>query len=101
MAVSHKKPFQLYLREEQIEALRHLARKRGVSMAELVRQSVDHFLAEAPLEEEPLWDLVGIGASGVGDLSERHDFYLEKEESGSIKHEAADLRGHGRLAGAH
>ncbi len=80
MAVAHKKPFQLYLREEQLEALRVLAKKRGASMAELVRQSVDRFLEETPLEEEPLWDLVGIGASGTDDLSERHDVYLMQEE---------------------
>ena len=78
MAVSHKKPFQLYLREEQLTALRRLARQRNVSVAELVRQSVDQLLAETPLEEEPLWELVGIGASGAGDLAEKHDTYLAR-----------------------
>jgi len=80
MSVSYKKAFQLYLREEQIEALRYLAKKREVSIAELVRQSVDHFLEETPLEEEPLWDIVGIGSSNVGDLAEHHDAYLAQEE---------------------
>lgn len=80
MTVSHKKPFQLYLREEQMAALRHLARQRGVSMAELVRQSVDRFLEDTPLDEEPLWSLVGIGASGVGDLAQNHDGYLSTME---------------------
>ncbi len=80
MTISHKRPFQLYLREEQIETLRMLAGKRGVSMAELVRQSVDRFIVETPLEEEPLWELVGIGASGVGDLSKQHDAYLARLE---------------------
>ena len=94
MAVAHKKPFQLYLREEQLEALRRLAQKRRVSMAELVRQSVDRLLEEAPLEDEPLWDLVGIGASGLGDLSERHDAYLVKEEMRDISllRDSASLR---------
>jgi len=64
-----------------MEALRRLAKKRGVSMAELVRQSVDRFLEETPLEEEPLWELVGIGASGQGDLAEHHDAYLAAEEA--------------------
>ena len=31
-------------------------------MAELVRQSVDHFLAKAPLEKEAQWDLFGINS---------------------------------------
>jgi len=82
MTVSHKKPFQLYLREEQMATLRHLARQRGVSMAELVRQSVDRFLEDTPWEEDPLWSLVGIGASGVGDLAQHHDAYLAQEEEG-------------------
>lgn len=80
MTVSHKKPFQLYLREEQVAALRHLARQRGASMSELVRQSVDQFLAETPVTEDLLWELVGVGASGVGDLAQHHDAYLAQEE---------------------
>jgi len=80
MTVSHKKPFHLYLREEQVAALRHLARQRGASMAELVRQSVDRFLADTPVEDDPLWSLVGVGASGAGDLAQHHDAYLAREE---------------------
>ncbi|NOX63662.1 MAG: ribbon-helix-helix protein, CopG family [Chloroflexi bacterium] len=80
MSVSHKKPFQVYLYEEQLEALRLLSKKRGASIAELVRQSIDRFIEQAPLEEEPLWGIVGIGSSGIGDLSERHDVYLAEEE---------------------
>lgn len=81
MAASYKKPFQVYLREEQIESLRLLSRKRRVSIAELVRQSIDRLIAETPLEDEPLWGIVGIGASGLGDISERHDVYLAQAET--------------------
>ena len=47
-----------------------------MSLAELVRQGVDRLLEEAPVEEDPLWKIVGIMDSGVGDLAEKHDKYL-------------------------
>lgn len=76
MGTLTKKPFQVYLRPEQLEALRDLAEKRNVSVAELVRQSVDMLLAEVPAEEDALSDIVGMFDSNVGDLAERHDDYL-------------------------
>ena len=75
MAVAMK-PVQVYLRQDQIEPLRAEAARRGVSLAELVRQGVDRLLEEAPVEEDPLWKIVGIMDSGVGDLAENHDKYL-------------------------
>ena len=70
------KPIQVYLRQDQIESLRSEAKRRGVSLAELVREGVDHVLQEAPVEENPLWNIVGIMDSGVGNLAENHDQYL-------------------------
>ena len=70
------KPIQVYLRQDQIDPLRAEAKRRGVSLAELVRQGVDRLLEEAPVEEDPLWKIVGIMDSGVGDLAENHDKYL-------------------------
>ena len=70
------KPIQVYLRQDQIDPLRAEAKRRGVSLAELVRQGVDRLLEEAPVEEDPLWKIVGIMDSGVGDLAEKHDKYL-------------------------
>jgi hypothetical protein len=70
------KPLQVYLRQDQIEPLRAEATRRGVSLAELVRQGVDRLLEEAPIEEDPLWKIIGIMDSGVGDLADNHDRYL-------------------------
>lgn len=70
------KPIQVYLRQDQIEPLRAEAARRGVSLAELVRQGMDRLLAEVPVEEDPLWKIVGIMDSGMGDLAENHDKYL-------------------------
>ena len=72
------RPLQVYLRPEQLEALRFLARRRDVSIAELVRQGVDRLLAEVPADEDPLWGIVGQFDSGLGDLSEQHDTYLAR-----------------------
>jgi hypothetical protein len=70
------KPVQVYLRPEQIESLRAIAERRKVSMAELIRQGVDHMLSEVPAEEDPLWNIIGIMDGGPNDLAENHDKYL-------------------------
>jgi len=46
--------------------------------AELIRQGVDRILAEVPVEEDPLWDIVGLFDSGANDLAEKHDEYLAR-----------------------
>lgn len=46
VVASPMKRVKVYLRPQQIEALRALALRRGVSMAELVRQAMDCLLAE-------------------------------------------------------
>jgi len=71
-----KKPVQVYLREDQVEALRMVAERRGESMAELVRAGVDLLLEGLPPEEDPLLDIVGLYDSGQSDLAEKHDEYL-------------------------
>jgi hypothetical protein len=77
VAIAHKKPLQVYLRPEQLEALRALALRRNLPVAELVRQGVDKVLREIPPEEDPLWDIVGL-FEGPGDLAEKHDEYIAK-----------------------
>jgi hypothetical protein len=79
------KPIQIYLRQDQIEPLRAEAKRRGVSLAELVREGVDRILQEAPVEESPLWNIVGIMDSGIDDLAENHDRYLSEIYSGANK----------------
>lgn len=76
MTILTKKPLQVYLRKDQLQALRALAQKRGVSLAELVRQGVDKLLAEVPLEEDPALEIIGLFHSGLGDLAEKHDEYI-------------------------
>jgi len=74
------KPFQVYLRPEQVEPLRALARRRKVSVAALVRQGIDQVLAAVPPEEDPLWGIIGLvdNPSAPTDLAEKHDEYIVK-----------------------
>lgn len=74
-----KKPVQIYLRQDQVDALHVWAEKKNSSMAELVRQGVDRLLADLPIEEDPLWDIVDLGASDTGDLALNHDLYLAEQ----------------------
>lgn len=72
---------QVQLTEEQIRTLRILASQRRVSVAELVRQSVDHFvrsLAGTDVETRRKRALAAAGRfrSGCPDLSTKHNQYL-------------------------
>lgn len=72
---------QIQLTEEQSRRLKQLAEQDNVSVAELVRRSVDRYLHErqhvTPGERrERLLSVVGIGASGLTDLGESHDRHL-------------------------
>jgi hypothetical protein len=70
------KPIHVYLKPEQDRALRASAARLGTSIAELVRRSVDAYLVNVPVEQDPLTQVVGLGRSGRGDLSERHDEFI-------------------------
>ncbi len=71
-----KKPIQIYLEPQQDYVLGNLAQKRGLSKAEIIRKSLDKYLREIPLEEDPGMGLIGLGNSGKRDLSDRHDQYI-------------------------
>ncbi len=76
MTNTKKKPIQIYLRQDQVQALKMVADRRGESFAALVRQGVDLLLEKLPPSEDPLLDILGLYDSGVGDLAEKHDEYL-------------------------
>jgi len=78
MKTMRERPFQIYLRPDQDRALRQLAEKEKVSIAELVRRGVDRVLMDMPLKEDPAMRLIGLGESGKGDLARAHDRYLAR-----------------------
>jgi hypothetical protein len=71
-----KKPIQIYIESQQDYALTSLARKKRVSKAEIIRESLDRYLREIPIEEDPAIGLVGLGNSGKRNLSKDHDAYI-------------------------
>jgi len=73
---------QIRLTEAQLRGLKALAASRGMSIAELVRQGVDHVLHDTEAQNGMIERrrrasaIVGRFRSGVSDLSTNHDRYL-------------------------
>lgn len=78
MKALKKKPIQIYIEPRQDEALGALSKKKGISKAAIIRESVEKYLKELPVEEDSAMGLIGLGSSGKGDLSTKHDKYLVK-----------------------
>jgi len=81
MSLLIEKPLEIYLQQEQFNALEKLSQKQGKSVTDLVIESIEQLLIDTPIEEDPLWDIIGIGSSGVGDMASEHDKYLYEIES--------------------
>ncbi|MGH2460718.1 MAG: ribbon-helix-helix protein, CopG family [Chloroflexota bacterium] len=71
---------QIQLSEEQAGKLKELAARRGVSMAELVREAVEAILAESNQRDQRRRAIEVIGKfPGPPDLSTNHDAYLAED----------------------
>jgi hypothetical protein len=73
---------QIQLTSHQAEALKKLSSEKGGSIANWVRRGVDLLIREAGLPDKDTMKrralaAVGAGRSGVGDVAERHDDYLD------------------------
>jgi hypothetical protein len=74
---------QISLTRDQAALLRRLARERGTSMAALIRQAIGEAYPQGPEpSRDELWrratEVVGKYRSGLADLAERHDDYLNE-----------------------
>jgi len=74
---------QIQFTQEQWEALKKLANARHVSIAELVRQSVDKLIRSPDNMSNDEFqqlciEIVGKYQSGIGDISSNHDKYLSE-----------------------
>lgn len=72
---------QIQLTEEQAHTLKEMAHKQSISMAELIRRSIDNYIeiSHQPTMEEKkkrALSAVGVVSSGVRDLATNHDKYL-------------------------
>jgi hypothetical protein len=80
MAGLVKKPLQIYLRTDQERTLRALAKQEGVSLAELIRRSIDGYVRSVlPPEKDPSLGIIALGHSGQPGLSADHDDVVARE----------------------
>lgn len=74
---------QVQFKEEQYAALKALAAEQGVSISEIIRRAADRLMASTentPRKEraQRILALSGRFASGMNDVAERHDTYLDE-----------------------
>jgi len=74
---------QVQLTERQVKLLKQLAASKNTSVAEIIRQAIDNFLkmqTTVDLEERKQRAIKAAGhfRSGISDLSEAHDKYLNE-----------------------
>ncbi len=73
---------QIQLTEEQSRRAAEAARRSGISMAEVIRRSLDLYLEQEPgraagvATRQAAAQIAGMFRSGRSDVSERHDDYL-------------------------
>lgn len=72
---------QIQLTEEQSTKLKALAEHEGLSVAEIIRRSVDLYVRSQPFvdvdeRKRNALAIVGKYSSGLTDISENHDAYL-------------------------
>jgi len=76
-------PFQVQLERRQHEQLKALAERRDQSMGSLIRESVAQYLTSQPIEDDPLFGILGMftdtGPTPYGDVAVDHDAYLAEE----------------------
>jgi hypothetical protein len=74
---------QIQLTEEQSRKLKRVASRKGISVAEIIRQSVDNVLATEGLPDEDeirarARSVFGAFQDSKSDVSQRHDDYLSE-----------------------
>lgn len=85
MRALKKKPIQIYIEPEQAQSIESLARRKGISKAEIIRISLDKYLGEMPLEDDPALGIIGLGRSGKSDISGNHDAYIACHATEQLK----------------
>lgn len=72
---------QVQFTEEQMVALEELAKRRHLSLVDLIREGVDNLVRSSAIpgnteRKQRALAIAGRFRSGLGDLSKRHDAYL-------------------------
>lgn len=72
---------QIYLPEDLAVALDRLARQRGTSRAELLRQAARQMVDSEPsYQDDPLWGIVGLVDDAPNESAADHDRHLADAE---------------------
>jgi 16S rRNA U516 pseudouridylate synthase RsuA-like enzyme len=81
---------QIYLTEEQRRQIHRLAEAQHKTMAQVIREAVEEYVIQRMDTEslrkasvnptDPLWDIIGLEASGITDGSIHHDRYIYDED---------------------
>ncbi len=81
---------QIYLTEKQREKIQRLAELQHKTMAQVIREAVEEYVIQRMDIEnlrkasvnptDPLWDIIGLGDSGIADGSIHHDRYIYDED---------------------
>lgn len=74
-----RRPIQIYLRGKARSGFAAVSKGKNASISELIRRGIDLLLNQAPIEEDPAYQIIGLAASGVSDIAENHDEYLVRE----------------------
>jgi hypothetical protein len=74
----------IFANEDMLRALRQIAQREGLSMAEVIRQALDQFIAKQQGGNK-LPSFLGIGRSGRRDIAERCEELLWQAESPTKK----------------
>ena len=73
---------QVQLTDEQLRRLRELAERQGRSVAEVIRESVESYLAQTHADREAMYErarsIAGAFSSGLPDVAQNHDEYFAK-----------------------
>ena len=78
MSVAEKRT-QIYFPMELYRKIEKISKDESKSVASIVRSAVELYLKkreEIDWDNDPFFNIVGIGDSGKGDLAEHHDIYL-------------------------
>ncbi len=70
---------QIQLTERQAAAIKNLAKKKHISMAEIIRRSIDTMVKTGTIDEQRrarAIEAAGKFHSGISDISVKHDRYL-------------------------
>jgi hypothetical protein len=77
--IRHMKRTTMFIDEGLERDLQALARRKGVSVSALVRESLSRYVAEENGRQKFTLSFLGVGSSGRKDIAERHEEYLWRD----------------------